>query len=87
MGFTEIRILGIDFSFDRPQTHFWGRHTKGKAAADDRQRARLIEKDVRGFRTVYDNLTHRGVRIVNESPVDGPLDAFIPKERSKWLKT
>lgn len=86
MGFKEIRMLGIDFSFDGPQTHSWGRQTKHKGGATPKRRAKLIERDVRGFKDVYRRLTHQGVRIVNESPAEGPLDAFIPRERSQWLK-
>ena len=79
MGFKEIRLLGIDFSFNGPQTHSWGNQTKHKGGATPRRRAKLIERDVRGFREVYNSLTSRGVRIVNESPEAGPLDEFIPR--------
>lgn len=88
MGFTEIRMLGIDLRYDMPDTHFFGTSGKHKAQRGIRPRERemMVQKDARAIGRTWEILTHRGVRIVNESPAEGPLDAFIPREESRWLK-
>ena len=89
MGFTEIRMLGIDLRYDKPHTHFFGTTGKHKASRGLRSRERdmMVQRDAREFGKTWTALTHRGVRIVNESPAEGPLDAFIPREDTPWLKT
>jgi hypothetical protein len=78
LGFTEIRMLGIDLRYDLRDSHFFG---NGKTEG-----CHLNDKALPAYRSVYRELTERGIKIVNESAYDGPLDEFIPKEKSAWLR-
>lgn len=78
MGFTEIRLVGIDLRYDHEKSHFFG---NGKAEGCE-----LRELALPAYRQVYRSLSEKGIKIVNESPLDGPLDDFIPKEESPWLR-
>ena len=84
MGCTEIRLLGIDLRFDLPRSHFFGtnKHKGRRITYSPRQ----IKRMVSAYRAIHDRLKTMGVRLINESPIDGPLDEWIPREKSKWLK-
>lgn len=82
LGFTEIRMLGIDLRYDLPKTHFFGDGKQFKCKL-----SRPLKFILERYRMAFGELTERGVKIVNESPLEGPLDAFLPKEKSPWLKT
>jgi hypothetical protein len=78
MGFTEIRMLGIDLRYDLANSHFFGNGKK--------EGCWLSKHALPAYRSVFRELTRRGVKIVNESPYEGPLDEFIPREKSAWLR-
>lgn len=82
LGFTDIRIVGVDLVYpEKGPTHFFG---------DGRKEGCRISKLTRILSTckkVYDSLTSKGITIVNESPVRGPLDDVVPWKESPWLKT
>lgn len=87
MGFTDIRLLGIDMKFDLPKSHIQGINTDRRG-----NRIRYSPKQiafwVQELAGMVRQFAGQGVSVVNESPLDGPLDAAgIPKERSSWLKT
>ena len=81
MGFNDIRILGIDLvGYGTPSSHCWGDgRTEGCQLAKDV--TYLVER----YRMVFEDLKSRGIRLTNESPVEGPLDAVIPREKCPWL--
>lgn len=84
MGFTEIRLLGIDLRFDLAKSHFYGvnKH-RGQRI---RHKPSHIRRVVQSYGALHDILADHGVRVVNESPIEGPLDEVLPKEKSPWLK-
>jgi hypothetical protein len=84
MGFTEIRLLGIDLRFDLAKSHFYGvnKHRGHRI----RHKPSHIRRVVQSYGALHDILADHGVRVVNESPIEGPLDEVLPKEKSPWLK-
>ncbi len=81
MGFTDIRMLGIDLSgYGTPSSHCWG-----DGRTEGCQLSRPVERLVESYRMVLEDLRDRGVKLTNESPVSGPLDGVIPKETCPWL--
>jgi len=84
MGFTEIRLLGIDLRFDLPTSHFYGVNKyRGHRIKHTQRHLRRV---VLAYAALQDRLKDMGVKVINESPIDGPLDDHIPKEKSPWLK-
>jgi hypothetical protein len=81
LGFTEVRMLGIDLRYDLAKTHFFG---DGRALGC--KLSRPLDYLVNRFRMVFEQLKSRGITLVNESPLEGPLDAVIPREASPWLR-
>jgi len=85
MGYTDIRVIGVDFSFERKQSHFYGenkfRGTKIKHSK------KVLRTMLEAYEAVCRDLGSKGITVVNESPCCGPLDDFMPREKSKWLKT
>ena len=85
MGCTEIRLLGIDLRFDLKESHFFG------VNKHNGQRIRHKQNHLRrlplAYRAIHDKLKEMGVQVINESPIPGPLDEWIPREKSPWLKT
>ena len=81
MGFTDIRMLGIDLTgYGKPGSHCWG-----DGRTEGCKLSRPVPWLVERYRMVFEDLRDKGIRLTNESPVEGPLDAAIPKERCPWL--
>ena len=81
MGFSDIRMLGIDLTnYGTPTSHCWG-DGRTEGCRLSRPLPYLVER----YRMVFEELKSRNVKLVNESPVEGPLDAVIPKETCPWL--
>jgi hypothetical protein len=84
MGFTDIRLLGIDLRFDLPRSHFFGKNLyKGRPR---KYPAKHIARVAQTLGAITVRLADMGIRVTNESPYDGPLDEFVPKETSPWLR-
>lgn len=81
IGFTEIRMLGIDLRYDLCNSHFFGDGRKEGCRLSNPEQV-LAE-----YRALHEKLAERGTKLVNESAYAGPLDEFIPREESPWLKT
>lgn len=84
MGFTEIRLLGMDLRFDLAKTHFYGVNKYHG------QRRQYTPKHIQGwaecFGLIADDLKDRGIDVVNETHIEGPLDDYLPREKPRWLK-
>lgn len=85
MGFSDIRLLGIDLRFDLPTSHFFGRNPLPSGAPRRYNRRRIAEV-VKCYGAIAAALKNEGISVVNESCYDGPLDDVLPREESPWLK-
>lgn len=87
MGFTDIRLIGIDFSFERKCSHFFGDNcVPGRSGRKIVHSKRVLRTMLEGYEAVYRDLASKGITVVNESPCRGPLDDLVPWEKSRWLK-
>jgi hypothetical protein len=84
MGYTEIRLLGIDLRFDLKTSHFYGENKYRGVRI--KHRATHLRRVVKAYAAITAKLGDMGVKVITESPIEGPLDDFIPKETSPWLK-
>ncbi len=82
MGFTDIRLLGVDLTYDIPgekESHSFG---SGK-----REGCRLSDVSLilKVFGRIMKDCEREGISLVNESWVRGPLDKVMPWRESEWL--
>lgn len=84
MGFTEIRLLGMDLRFDLAKSHWYGQNL---CQGQRRQYSpRRIQTWAEAYGAITADLKSRGISVVNETHIEGPLDEHIPREKPTWLK-
>lgn len=79
-GYSDIRLLGVDLcDYDRAESHCYG---DGKKEGCKLGKLTTI---MSVFKKVRDMAHEKGATIVNESPVEGPLDEVFPRRKCPWL--